>query len=41
MEEPPKIMIFGLPKAGKSSIAKVVFHKMAPHETVVDQLMRL
>lgn len=30
----PKILLCGLPRSGKSSIAKVVFQKMPPHETL-------
>lgn len=28
----PKILLFGLRRSGKSSIQKVVFHKMSPNE---------
>lgn len=37
MEEPeelPKILLCGLQGCGKTSILKVVFHKMSPHETM-------
>lgn len=30
----PKIILFGLRRSGKSSIQKVVFHKMSPNETL-------
>lgn len=30
----PKILLFGLRRSGKSSIQKVVFHKMSPNETL-------
>ena len=30
----PKILLCGIPRSGKSSIAKVVFQKMPPHETL-------
>ena len=30
----PKIIIMGLRRSGKSSIQKVVFHKMSPNETL-------
>ncbi|VDP89945.1 unnamed protein product [Echinostoma caproni] len=32
--EKPKILLMGLRRSGKSSIQKVVFHKMAPNETL-------
>jgi len=32
--EKPKILLMGLKKSGKSSIQKVVFHKMSPNETL-------
>jgi len=32
--ERPKILIMGLRRSGKSSIQKVVFHKMSPNETL-------
>lgn len=31
----PKILIMGLRRSGKSSIQKVVFHKMSPNETLL------
>ena len=33
-EERPKILLMGLRRSGKSSIQKVVFHKMSPNETL-------
>jgi len=33
-EEKPKILLMGLRRSGKSSIQKVVFHKMSPNETL-------
>ena len=33
-EERPKILLMGLRRGGKSSIQKVVFHKMSPNETL-------
>lgn len=30
----PKILLMGLRRSGKSSIHKVVFHKMSPNETL-------
>eukprot|EP00164_Ancoracysta_twista_P001847 GFYU01002428.1.p1 GENE.GFYU01002428.1~~GFYU01002428.1.p1 ORF type:complete len:347 (-),score=123.80 GFYU01002428.1:195-1235(-) len=30
----PRILLMGLRRSGKSSIQKVVFHKMSPHETL-------
>ena len=30
----PRVLLMGLRRAGKSSIQKVVFHKMSPHETL-------
>ena len=30
----PRILLMGARRAGKSSIQKVVFHKMSPHETL-------
>ncbi len=30
----PKILLMGLRRSGKSSIQKVVFHKMSPNETL-------
>ncbi|CAL8574722.1 GTP-binding protein gtr2 [Xanthoria parietina] len=30
----PKMLLMGLKRSGKSSISNVVFHKMAPHETL-------
>ena len=32
--EKPKVLLMGARRAGKSSIQKVVFHKMSPHETL-------
>lgn len=34
VDEKPKILLMGLRKSGKSSIQKVVFHKLAPAETL-------
>ncbi|VDN44584.1 unnamed protein product [Dibothriocephalus latus] len=34
LDEKPKIFLMGLRRSGKSSIQKVVFHKMAPTETL-------
>jgi hypothetical protein len=31
---PPAVLLMGARRAGKSSIQKVVFHKMSPHETL-------
>merc|ERR1711893_185709 len=33
-EDKPKILLMGLRRSGKSSIQKVVFHKMSPNETL-------
>mmetsp|Transcript_8570 Transcript_8570/g.21642 ORF Transcript_8570/g.21642 Transcript_8570/m.21642 type:complete len:83 (-) Transcript_8570:1061-1309(-) len=33
-ENKPRILLMGLRKSGKSSIQKVVFHKMSPNETL-------
>jgi len=33
-EQKPKILLMGLRRSGKSSIQKVVFHKMSPNETL-------
>eukprot|EP00794_Sanderia_malayensis_P012337 gene12337-13611_t len=33
-EQKPKILLMGLRRSGKSSILKVVFHKMSPNETL-------
>uniref|UniRef100_A0A1I8HLD4 Ras-related GTP-binding protein D n=1 Tax=Macrostomum lignano TaxID=282301 RepID=A0A1I8HLD4_9PLAT len=33
-EEKPRILVMGLRRSGKSSIQKVVFHKMSPNETL-------
>jgi Ras-related GTP-binding protein C/D len=33
-EQKPRILIMGLRRSGKSSIQKVVFHKMSPNETL-------
>jgi Ras-related GTP-binding protein C/D len=30
----PRILLMGTRRSGKSSIQKVVFHKMSPHETL-------
>ncbi len=30
----PRVLLMGLKKSGKSSIQKVVFHKMSPNETL-------
>jgi hypothetical protein len=30
----PRMLLMGSRRAGKSSIQKVVFHKMSPHETL-------
>ena len=30
----PRVLLMGARRAGKSSIQKVVFHKMSPHETL-------
>ena len=30
----PRVLLMGTRRAGKSSIQKVVFHKMSPHETL-------
>ena len=32
--EKPKVLLMGARRSGKSSIQKVVFHKMSPHETL-------
>jgi Ras-related GTP-binding protein C/D len=34
LDQNPKILIMGLRRSGKSSIQKVVFHKMSPNETL-------
>ncbi|VDP50128.1 unnamed protein product [Schistosoma margrebowiei] len=34
VDEKPKILLMGLRRSGKSSIQRVVFHKMAPNETL-------
>nr|AAW24707.1 SJCHGC05063 protein [Schistosoma japonicum] len=34
IDEKPKILLMGLRRSGKSSIQRVVFHKMAPNETL-------
>ncbi|KAF7233591.1 hypothetical protein EG68_10547 [Paragonimus skrjabini miyazakii] len=34
VDEKPKILLLGLPSSGKSSIQRVVFHKMAPTDTL-------
>jgi len=34
METKPRVLLMGARRAGKSSIQKVVFHKMSPHETL-------
>merc|ERR1712072_963631 len=33
-ESKPRILLMGLRRSGKSSIQKVVFHKMSPNETL-------
>ncbi|CAK0799082.1 unnamed protein product, partial [Prorocentrum cordatum] len=33
-DDTPKILLCGSPRAGKTSILKVVFSKMSPHETL-------
>jgi len=33
-ENKPRILLMGLRRSGKSSIQKVVFHKMSPNETL-------
>lgn len=33
-EQKPRILLMGLPRSGKSSIQKVVFHKVSPNETL-------
>ena len=33
-ENTPRILLMGPRRSGKSSIQKVVFHKMSPHETL-------
>jgi predicted AAA+ superfamily ATPase len=33
-DQRPRILLMGSRRAGKSSIQKVVFHKMSPHETL-------
>ncbi|KAH9104866.1 hypothetical protein AeMF1_019182 [Aphanomyces euteiches] len=33
-ENKPRILLMGLRRSGKSSIQRVVFHKMSPHETL-------
>ena len=33
-EVKPRILLMGLRRSGKSSIQKVVFHKMSPNETL-------
>ena len=33
-EVKPKILLFGLRRSGKTSIRKVVFHKMSANETI-------
>lgn len=30
----PRVLLMGARRSGKSSIQKVVFHKMSPHETL-------
>lgn len=30
----PRVFLMGMRRCGKSSIQKVVFHKMSPHETL-------
>ena len=32
--EQPRLLLMGLRRSGKSSIQKVVFHKMAPNDTL-------
>ncbi len=34
MDQKPRILLMGLRRSGKSSIQKVVFQKMSPHETL-------
>ena len=34
-EDQPRILLMGLKKSGKTSIQKVVFQKVSPHETVL------
>nr|CAG4640971.1 EOG090X08AZ [Eulimnadia texana] len=34
LDEKPRILLMGLRRSGKSSIQKVVFHKMSPNETL-------
>ena len=34
MAEKPRVLLMGARRSGKSSIQKVVFHKMSPHETL-------
>ena len=34
-ENQPRILLMGLKKSGKTSIQKVVFQKVSPHETVL------
>lgn len=33
-DDKPRILLMGLRRSGKSSIQKVVFHKMSPNETL-------
>lgn len=33
-DAPPRLLLMGLRRSGKSSIQKVVFHKMAPSDTL-------
>ncbi|CEM27533.1 unnamed protein product [Vitrella brassicaformis CCMP3155] len=33
LDDTPKILMVGLPKAGKTSIIRVIFHKTSPYET--------
>ena len=35
IDEKPRILIMGLRRSGKSSIQKVVFHKLSPNETLL------
>lgn len=34
MDKKPRILLMGLHRSGKSSIQKVVFHKMSPSDTL-------
>lgn len=34
LDKKPRILLMGLQRSGKSSIQKVVFHKMSPGDTV-------